>query len=71
MLNGIMKGFEISFEEAKQHPTYRAYIADMQAQAKKEEAQLAPSRGSRPIDAGLKANMTEEEHRKLWAERSQ
>lgn len=55
-----------SLSEKVENPLFKAYKEQKLQKAKSEAAALKPSGGSNSYSPGIKPDMTEEEHRKLW-----
>lgn len=69
-LHFIAKGKDISLKDAQEDELFVAYQEKKQAEQKRAQAQLGASNGSgRTQQQGVKANMTAEEHKKLWREK--
>ena len=67
----ISKGKEISLMEAIEDPLFVTFQTDLKAKERKQKAHLGASTGSggRKADTGFTSGMTDEEHKKKFAER--
>jgi len=64
----VAKGRDISLQEAVKDPLFLTFQSDLIAKKKKEDAKLGASKGSGESqdEAGIKSDMTREDHQKVF-----
>ena len=71
-LKAIQRGAGLkSFKEALENPLFKSYHKDKKAEQRRKDASLGASGNSGNSKSEVKPNMSEDEHKELWAKHYQ